>query len=75
MEWLADGQKVAEVRNSSLWRGHEVGKTVCSGTTIGHKKIDLFDRTNSQRIAVNILSLPARRIREFQLFNGTRGTK
>jgi alpha-L-fucosidase len=71
MEWLADGQKVQkyaiQVMAGTKW------KTVCSGTTIGHKKIDLFDRTNSQRIRLNILSSSSTpRIREFQLFNGTR---
>jgi len=71
MEWLVDGQKVQEyavqVLNGTKW------KTVCAGTTIGHKKIDLFNRTTAQRVRLNILSASSTpRFREFQLFNGTR---
>jgi len=70
MEWLVDGQKVQkyaiQVLNGAKW------KTLYSGTTIGHKKIDLFDRTAAQRVRLNILSASSTpRIREFQLFNGT----
>jgi alpha-L-fucosidase len=69
MEWLVDGQKIQkyaiQVMDGAKW------KTVYSGTTIGHKKIDLFPRVNTQHVRFNILSASATpRIREFQLFDG-----
>ncbi len=71
MEWLVDGQKVQkysiQVMDGTQW------KTVCSGTTIGHKKIDLFTRQSAQHVRLNILTSSATpRIREFQLFDGER---
>jgi alpha-L-fucosidase len=69
MEWLVDGQKVQkyaiQVMDGTHWR------TVYSGTTIGHKKIDLFPRVSTQHVRLNILSSSGTpRIREFQLFDG-----
>jgi alpha-L-fucosidase len=69
MEWLVDGQKVQkyaiQVMDGAKW------KTVYSGTTIGHKKIDLFPRISTQHLRLNIVSASATpRIREFQLFDG-----
>jgi alpha-L-fucosidase len=69
MEWLVDGQKVQkyaiQVIDGTKW------KTVYSGTTIGHKKIDLFPRISTQHVRLNILSASSTpRIREFQLFDG-----
>jgi alpha-L-fucosidase len=71
MEWLVDGQKVQtyaiQVIDGGKW------KTLHSGTTIGHKKIDLFPRISTQHVRLNIISASATpRIREFQLFDGTR---
>ena len=70
MEWLVDGQKVQkyeiQVMESEKW------KTVYAGTTIGHKKIDLFQRTTAQHVRLNILSASSTpRIREFQWFDET----
>jgi alpha-L-fucosidase len=67
-----DGQKVQkyaiQIMDSMKW------KTIVSGTTIGHKKIDLFPRVSAQHVRLNILSAYATpRIREFQLFDGTLG--
>ncbi len=69
MEWLVDGQKVQkyaiQVIDGTKW------KTVYLGTTIGHKKIDLFPRISTQHVRLNILSATSTpRIREFQLFDG-----
>ncbi len=69
MEWLVDGQKVqkyaVQVMGGAKW------KTVYSGTTIGHKKIDLFPRVSAQHVRLNILSSSGTpRVREFQLFDG-----
>jgi alpha-L-fucosidase len=69
MEWLVDGQKVQkyaiQVMDGVKWT------TVYSGTTIGHKKIDLFTRISTDRVRLNILSASGTpRIREFQLFDG-----
>jgi alpha-L-fucosidase len=71
MEWLVDGQKVLkyaiQVMEGEKW------KTIYSGTTLGHKKIDLFQRTTAQRVRLNILSASSTpRIREFQLFDARR---
>jgi alpha-L-fucosidase len=71
MEWLVDGQKiekyVIQAMDGARWR------TIYSGTTIGHKKIDRFPHTTAKRIRLNILSASATpRIREFQLYDGTR---
>ena len=71
MEWLVDGQKVQkyaiQVMEGSKW------KTLYSGTTIGHKKIDRFERTTAQRVRLNIVTASSTpRIREFQLFDEMR---
>lgn len=70
MEWLADGQRIQkyalQIENGTKW------KTVYEGTTIGHKKIDRFDRIAARRVRLNILSASSTpRIREFQLFDGS----
>jgi alpha-L-fucosidase len=69
MEWLVDGQKVQkyaiQVMEGAKW------KTVYSGSTIGHKKIDIFPRMSAQHVRLNIVSASGTpRIREFQLFDG-----
>lgn len=71
MEWLVEGQKVQkyaiQIRDGAKW------ETVYAGSTIGHKKIDLFPRVTSQHVRLNILSSsPTPRIREFELFDGAR---
>jgi len=68
MEWLVDGQKIQkyaiQIMDGTKW------KTVYSGTTIGHKKIDIFPRVSAQHLRLNILSSSGTpRIREFQLFD------
>jgi alpha-L-fucosidase len=72
MEWLMDGQKVQnyaiQIMDGTKW------KTIYLGTTIGHKKIDLFPRVSAQRVRLDILSAYATpRIRKFQLFDVTLG--
>ena len=69
MEWLVAGQTVQkyaiQIMDGANW------KTIYSGTTIGHKKIDLFPRVKTQHVRLNILSASGTpRIREFQLFDG-----
>jgi alpha-L-fucosidase len=70
MEWLGDGQKIIkyaiEVKEGSAW------KTVFFGSTIGHKKIDIFPRVTAQQLRLKILNAwSTPRIREFQVFDGT----
>jgi alpha-L-fucosidase len=70
MEWLVNGQKVQkyaiQIMGGAKW------KTIYSGTTIGHKKIDLFPPVSAQHVRLNILSSSSiPRIREFQLFDGS----
>ena len=67
------GQKVQkyaiQIRSGIHWI------TVYTGTTIGHKKIDIFPRVTTQRVRLNIISASATpRIREFQLFDEARTT-
>jgi alpha-L-fucosidase len=69
MEWLVAGQTVQkyaiQIMDGTNW------KTVYSGTTIGHKKIDLFPRVKTQHVRLKILSASGPpRIREFELFDG-----
>ncbi len=71
MEWLVDGQKIQkyaiQVLEGVRW------KTIYIGTTIGHKKINVFPRATTKHMRLNILSASATpRIREFQLFDGVR---
>jgi alpha-L-fucosidase len=71
MEWLLEGQKIEkyaiQIEDSANW------KTIYEGTTVGHKKIDRFDRVTARRVRLNILSAASTpRIREFQLFDGSR---
>ncbi len=69
MEWLNRGQHV-ESYAVQVW-GDDGWQTLDRGTSIGHKKIDIFPATTASRVRLNILSAshpPA--IREFQIYNG-----
>lgn len=71
MEWLNDGQHVQkysiQVEDGNGW------KTIYTGTSIGHKKIDIFEPVTAKRVRLNILSASAEpHIREFQLYSGTK---
>ena len=71
MEWLADGQRIARY-DVQAWTGGS-WKTVAAGTTIGHKKVDLFEPITSGRVRLRILSaLKPPRLREFQVFDASR---
>jgi alpha-L-fucosidase len=70
MEWLVDGQRIqkyaVQIKDGANW------KTIYEGTTIGHKKIDRFNRITARRVRLNVLSASSTpRIREFQLFDGS----
>lgn len=68
-EYLAAGQRVRryriDIRQGAEW------KTVARGTTIGHKKIDLFDPVEAEaaRLVVEAELAPAR-ISEFNVYLG-----
>jgi alpha-L-fucosidase len=69
MEWLAEGQHVqkytVEAGDGKAWQ------TLYTGTTIGHRKIDIFPRTTARQVRLRILSAAGEiRIREFQIFDG-----
>jgi len=71
MEWLVNGQNIQkyaiQIMNGIEW------KSVYSGTTIGHKKVDLFPRVTTQHVRLNILVASGTpHIRAFQLFDGAR---
>lgn len=69
MEWLSDGQQIEKYSIEALVGGK--WKTLHTGTSLGHKKIDKFPRTTTTRARLVIISSAAApRIREFQLFDG-----
>jgi len=70
MEWLNLGQRVqkyaVQAWSENTWR------TLHEGTSIGHKKIDIFPRITASKVRLRILSAtesPA--VREFQIFDGS----
>jgi alpha-L-fucosidase len=69
MEWLGEGQAVQKYEIQASV-GQE-WKTLYTGSTIGHKKIDIFPRTTARlvRLAIRQAIAPPR-IREFQLYDG-----
>jgi alpha-L-fucosidase len=69
MERLTEGQRVQSYQVDAWEAGS--WKTVAQGTTIGHKKIDLFEPVTTAKMRLRIeeaLGPPA--IRKFQLFDG-----
>ncbi len=71
MEWLGAGQMVQkydiQVQAGGEW------KTVCAGTSIGHKKIDIFPRVTASAVRLRILSAAqAPHVAEFQLYDAQR---
>jgi len=71
MEWLPAGQLVekysVEAKVEGKWR------TLSTGTTIGHKKIDIFPRVRATAVRLRILQAAgAPRIREFAVYDGGR---
>lgn len=65
MESPSAGQRVRSYEIQA-WADKQ-WSTVSSGTTIGHKKIDIFSRTTSARVRL-VLEGDQPRIREFHLF-------
>jgi alpha-L-fucosidase len=69
MERLSDGQRV-ERYAIEVWDGR-VWKPVAAGTTIGHKKIDIFPRTTASRVRLRVMEAPgAPQIRRFRVYDG-----
>ncbi len=69
MEDLTGGQHVRRYEIQT-WTGSE-WRTLVSGTTIGHKKIDLFPRTTVQRVRLVVrAALGAPQIRQFHVLEG-----
>jgi len=70
MEWLNDGQRVQKY-DIQAWDGRN-WQTLHAGTSLGHKKIDIFRRTTAERVRLRILmATDAPRIREFQIYDGS----
>lgn len=70
IEWLNNGQNVQkydiQARVENGWR------TLYTGTSVGHKKIDIFPRTTAREVRLRIrMAAGAPRIREFQLYDGS----
>jgi alpha-L-fucosidase len=71
MEWLNDGQRV-EKYDIQAWDGRN-WEILHVGTSLGHKKIDIFRRTTAERVRLRILmATGAPRIREFQVYDGSK---
>ncbi len=69
MEWLAGGQQIEKYEIEAFVEGKWT--VLYTGTSVGHKKIDKFSRTTSDRVRLVVISAAAApRIREFQLFDG-----
>ncbi|HMF54045.1 MAG TPA: alpha-L-fucosidase, partial [Edaphobacter sp.] len=74
MEWLNEGQRVEEYSIEAWQDG--AWKPLVHAHALGHKKIDLFPLTTTQRVRLNLLStVGSAGIREFQLYNGSRKEK
>ena len=71
MEWLPAGQLVEKYRIEAQVDGR--WKTLATGTSIGHKKIDIFPRAKATAVRLNIVSAAgAAVIREFGVYDGAR---
>jgi alpha-L-fucosidase len=69
MERLSGGQRV-ERYAIEAWDGSQWNR-LAAGTTIGHKKIDIFPRTTASRVRLRIVAASAApQIREFRLYDG-----
>ncbi|TAM82631.1 MAG: alpha-L-fucosidase [Acidobacteria bacterium] len=70
MEWLNRGQNI-ESYEIQAWAQASGWKTLYRGTSIGHKKIDIFPETTAKAVRLNILmSSHTPAIREFQIYDG-----
>jgi alpha-L-fucosidase len=71
MEWLNEGQTIQRYAVEAL-----VGqdwKQLCTSSSIGHKKIDIFPRTTARQVRLRIISAAGvPRIREFQIYDGSK---
>lgn len=70
MEWLNRGQNIENYEIQS--RTEATGwKTLYRGTSIGHKKIDIFQNTTAREVRLRIVGASHRpAIREFQIYDG-----
>ncbi len=69
MEWLNSGQRVQKYAVQA-WDG-KTWRTLHEGTSIGHKKIDIFPRISSAKVRLRILTATeSPGVREFQIFDG-----
>jgi len=69
MEWLNEGQVVQKYAIEALVGGE--WKRLHAGSSIGHKKVDIFPPTSATRVRLRVLSSSSTpRIREFQIYNG-----
>jgi alpha-L-fucosidase len=70
MEWLNVGQRIQKY-DIQAWDG-KGWRTLHTGTSIGHKKIDVFPRTAATKVRLRILmAADSPHIREFQIFDGS----
>jgi len=71
MEWLNVGQGIQKY-DVQAWDGKD-WRTLHRGTSIGHKKIDIFPKTTAAKVRLRILmAADSPIIREFQIFDGSK---
>ena len=69
MEWLNRGQQI-ERYEIQAWRSGR-WRSLARGTSIGHKRINIFPRTTATRVRLKIFMAAGRpAIREFQIYDG-----
>jgi alpha-L-fucosidase len=69
MEWLNAGQRIQKY-DIQAWDGKS-WQTLHAGSSLGHKKIDIFPRTTAPRVRLRILmAADSPCVREFQIFDG-----
>ncbi len=72
MEWLSAGQRVQKYAIEALGEANS-WRRVYTGSTIGHKKIDIFQPVTARAVRLNVISASdAPVIREFQVYLGTK---
>ena len=70
MEWLNAGQRIQKY-DLQTWTGND-WQTLHAGSSIGHKKIDIFPPTTTSRLRLRLLSAAdSPSIREFQIYLGS----
>ncbi|MDX1985045.1 MAG: hypothetical protein SFV51_32535, partial [Bryobacteraceae bacterium] len=70
MEWLYEGQHIHRYAIEARDADNGVWRELYRGTTIGHKKIDVFPRTAARQVRLRVAAATGSpRIQSFQVFH------